>query len=307
MSTLVKFHRELDENLLSKIGYSEQPLQAIYINELGEEIEMNVELEEGLESTFQLVDPRVHYDPNIHDINIRFEFDIGNPRFLFGENGLINEDGVLGIAIRWHSKDSSQQQVLPMVPLTIDDNHLSHKENFYIDKGVLRGKVTFETIIYVIIPSSEQSYLVSGTVLGILESRLLLFDGDASMFPILEINDPKKPLWWVTCDFVDPIVDPFDENHVAIVINKGHKHFRHLKIKKGIGSSPLMLEVIATGLQIIIEKSKYMGTWDDILDEKSEIGSIGEAIYYFIHTFGWDASSPENLLRTIREDLNTRF
>ncbi|WP_330948742.1 hypothetical protein [Virgibacillus sp. MG-45] len=307
MSTSIKFHRELDEKLMARIGYSQQPLKAYYTNEMNETIEMGVEPEEGLENTFQLADPKVHYDPDIHDLNLVFEFGIENTRFLFGENGLTGNDGVLGIAVRWHSRDSAQQKVVPATVINSVDDHIDYQMNLRIQKGTVRGKVSFEVILYVVKPAHGQIHLVSGTVLGVLRSSLLLFDGNTSMFPILEVNNPNKGLWWVDCNFTDPSIEPFDDEHVAIVINKGHRHYKQLKIEKGIGSSPLMLEIVATGLQIIIETVKSSGSWQDILANNSETGSIGEAIYYFINTFPWDTSSPENLLRTMREDFNSRF
>ena len=102
--------------------------------------------------------------------------------------------------------------------------------------------------------------------------------------------------------------DKFDEDNVAIVLNKGHRHARNLKTEKGIGSSPLLLEIIATGIQTIIEKAKLSGEWQQIRnDDGNQPGSIGEAIYYFINTFSWDTTSPENLLKSIREDFDKRF
>lgn len=306
MSTILSFHKELDEVLFQKIGYTEQPLQATYINESGELIEMEVSLEEGQENTFQLLDPKVHWDPEIHEVEFHFEFEIENPRFLFGKNGLTDDEGILGVAIRWYSRDSAQMRIEPVATLKSTDSNFYHKKNLKIEKGILRGKLTLEVILYMHQPSPNQ-HIVGGTILGTLGSTNILIDGNSSMFPILEIDDPSKPLWWVECNFEDALYDSFTDDNVSIILNVGHRHARQLKLDKGIGSSPLLIEILASGIQTIIEEAKNAGDWEDILNNKSEPGSIGEAIYYFVSVFSWDTSSPKTLLKSIREDFDKRF
>ena len=306
MSTLLSFYRELDEELFLKIGYSEQPLQATYKNESGEVIEMEVSLEEGLENTYQLFDPKVHWDPELHDVDFYFEFEIKHTMFLFGNRGLADDKGELGVAIRWYSRDSAQMRIIPIATIKSTDKDFYYNTKIKIEKGVLRGKLTFEVILYMHVPSPDQQ-VASGTILGILSSTNILIDGHSSMFPILEIDDPTKPLWWVECNFEDALYDSFTDDHVSIIINVGHRNAKHLKLDRGIGSSPLLLEILGSGIQTIIEEAKLQGDWEDIINNRSEPGSIGEAIYYFIESFSWDTSSPTKLLKSIREDFDKRF
>lgn len=306
MSTILSFYRKLDEELYQKIGYTEQPLKASYVNEIGKLIDLEVRLEKGQENTYLLDDPTVHWDAKIHDINFQYEIEINNPKFLFGDNGLTDSDGLLGVAIRWYSRDSSILRIHPVGVIKSTDLDFYQTANFEIEKGILRGKITLETIIYMYRPSANQS-VVAGTILGTLGAMNILIDGNSSMFPILEINDPSKPLWWVECYFDDPLYDSFTDDNVAIILNNGHRHSKHLKFNKGISSSPLLLEILASGIQIIIEEVKNLGDWEDILNGHSEPGSIGELIYYFVNTYSWDTSSPKTLLKSIREDFDKRL
>lgn len=308
MSTSLMFYNTLDDRLFQKIGYNQQPLRAFYINEDDENINMSVELLEGQENTYQVVDPKVHWDANMHNIYLEQEIEIVNPAFLFGNEGLVSEDAIIGIAFRWHSRDSAQQRVIPISEITIEATSSYYNTlEINIERGLLRGKVTFEVVLYLVNPGKHMANIVPGTILGILDSKDMLFDGDTSMFPIVEVKDASKPLWWVMCDFDDPLYDKFNEDNTAIVLNMGHRHAKQLKTEKGIGSSPLLLEIIATGLQIIIEKAKHTGEWQQIMNNNTEPGSIGEAIYYFVNTFEWNTSSPDTLLRSIREDFDKRF
>jgi hypothetical protein len=307
LTTSILFHNVLNENIFNKIGFSSQPFYASYLNEEYEEVQMSVELIEGQENTYEIVDPKVHWDPEKHDLNLQQDIEIQNPSFLFGEDGIVEADAKLGAAFRWFSKDSAQRRVTPIGVITSDKySHLELDINVNIPKGTFRGRVTFEVIFY-LLEAGEYSHAVPGTVLGTLESTQLLFDGESSLFPIVEVKDPSKPLWWVTCDFDDPLYDQFSEENVSIVLNTGHKLSRNLKIEKGISSSPLLVEIIASGLQIIIDKVKGMGEWEQLLNGESEQGSIGEAIFYFVNTFGWDTTSPEKLAKSIREDFDKRL
>jgi len=310
MSTSISFHSVLDEKKIQRIGYNSQPMQAMYTNDEYEEVEMQVELIEGQEKAFQIVDPKVNWDPTINDLHISQLIQITNPSFLFGPNGVASEDAVLGIAYKWYSKDSSQIKVEPVKEFSKEEvQSLSSEITTVIPKGTLRGKITFEVVLYLSRYKNNSGMLLTkpGTILGLLESQIILLDGNSSMFPIVEVNDPSKPLWWVKCDFIDPLYEQFREENVAIVINQAHKLARQLKIENGLGSSALLIEIIATSLQIILEKTKLTGEWESILNGESEQGSIGEAIYYFISTFGWDVSSPEKLAKSIREDFENRF
>lgn len=309
MSTSLLFHNVLDDELFSKIGYVSQPLSGQYIDENNEERDLTIEPLEGQETVFQIVDPKVNWDPDIHNLILNQEIEIQNPMFLFNSNGgLVTADSKIGIAFRWYSKDSNQYNVYPFGSISYEDkNNKFLQLNIKIPRGSLRGKVTFDIILYLLEKGPAMSNIVTGTVLGVLERKQILLDGDASMFPIVEVNDPLKPLWWVICNFDEPLIDPFNTENVAIVINTGHKHAKHLKIERGLASSPLLLEIVANGLQLIVQNVKDSGDWEEIQKNHSEPGSIGEAIYYFINTFSWDLSSPENLARSIREDFDSRF
>lgn len=307
MSTSILFHNVLNESVYDKIGFTTQPFVASYINEEYEEINMSVEPVDGLENTYEILDPKVHWDPERHELNLQQDIEIQNPSFLFGEGGIVENDAKLGVAFRWYSKDSAQRKVVPIGEITAERNSsLQLNIDVNISKGMFRGRVTFEVILY-LLEAGKNGRAVPGTVLGILESAQILFDGESSLFPIVELNDPAKPLWWVSCEFDDPLYEKFSEENVSIILNKGHRLSRNLKIEKGISSSPLLVEIIASGLQIIIEKVKDMGEWEQILNGESENGSIGEAIFYFVSTFGWDTASPEKLARSIREDFDKRL
>jgi len=238
---------------------------------------------------------------------------INNPAFLFGNNGLVGPKSTLGIALSWHSKSSNQRGVVPVGELVkgIKNEPFEFQVKYNFKPGQLKGLITFELILYLKenkhqnIPFFAQH---EGTLLGELDSCTLIIDGSGSMFPILEVHNPNKPLWWVSCDWMDILSDPFTEEYVSVNLNTAHRFFKQLNVEYGLGSSPLLIEIISSSIQIIIQKAKETDVWDVIQSGVDlDPGSIAQAVNYFLQTFQWDHSSPENLACSIRNDLESRI
>jgi hypothetical protein len=147
----------------------------------------------------------------------------------------------------------------------------------------------------------------AGVLLGTFDQFTIILDGNGSMFPIVEVFEPSQPLWWVRCDWTDPLIDRFDED-IQICLNGCHPNYKLLKTESGLKGSPLLIEIIASALQIIVEKLKESEYWEDIISGRNyEQGSIAEAANYFITNFQWDTHSSERLALTIRKDLESRI
>jgi hypothetical protein len=314
LTSLISFYQTLTNELMNKIGFEGSQYVFSYSND--DDIyhleKDSVNGQESRDNHLYLQDPQNIWDVEQHNLILNRKGTINNSLFLFGQNGLASEDSVLGIALSWFSKSSNQRGIVPVAEIT----HSLYEPTEFVfqhifNPGQIKGKITLELIIYLKHKGSKQfSNLASneGTVLGVLDSYVLVIDGNGSMFPILEVRDPLQPLWWVNCDWSDPLTDSFSEENISIVLNAGHKSSKLLNSENGLGSSPLLIEIISSAIQIIIHKAKESGVWDSIETGSGvEPGSIGQAIYYFIQTFGWDISSPERLARSIREDLERRI
>ncbi len=312
MQNTISLYRYLDEKLLNKIGYEVEP---VIFSHTSEEEERLFFLEEDGEErldVYLMNDKEGIWDPGIHDLTVRQWCSIEMPRFLFGSSGIATEDSCIGIAVSWYSRTSALRGIKPLS--SFKSNVLGPKEfdlEVTFKKGQLRGAVVIETILY-LKKSGQQTEsgfaTETGTVLGILDRKVLFFDGEGSEFPIVEIEDPAKPLWWVECNWTDPLTDLFDTDNVRIYLNQKHRYSKEINFRKGIGQTPLLIEILASAFQIIISELSQGTEWTDIkLGQNFEKGSIGEAIYYFLSTFDWDTSSPEKLAKTIREGLYSRF
>lgn len=297
MSNTLLFHKSLTSEMISQIGYQEQPSKGYYFSQ-GEEIEIDIVALDDSLSSYKIEDPRVIWDPEIHEINFIKQIEIAHPQFLFGDDGLVDEQESVGIALRWYSKESSMVVVKEVASISVKDLSVEINIEEKIESGILRGNVTFEIILV---------DKIIGRILGTLSNQTIVLDGNSSLFPIQEVEYKGEPLWWVTLNYSDPMVDEFDLSNVAISLNFAHKNAKHLKLDKGVKSSPLLVEIISSALEIIINDVKESQDWISIMNNESDEGSIGAIVHYFINTFEWDVSSPALLAKSIREDLDTRF
>ncbi|MGP3739601.1 hypothetical protein ACTWKB_13250 [Bacillus sp. 4A_MP2] len=146
-----------------------------------------------------------------------------------------------------------------------------------------------------------------GTILGKLVEWAIILDGSGSTFPIVLVNEPDKPLWYVDFNYTEPLVEPFDKEYIAIYLNKAHVAFPSIQNPKTKLDQTLYVEFLASALQLILQNLMECPDWYDIQDGRNcEEGSIGQVMHYFKTTLNWDFDTPEKLAMSLRKDLETR-
>ncbi|MBM6618661.1 hypothetical protein [Bacillus suaedaesalsae] len=122
------------------------------------------------------------------------------------------------------------------------------------------------------------------------------------------VNEPNKPLWYVDFNYSEPLVEPFDKEYIAIYLNKAHIAFPSVQKPKTKIDQALYIEFLSSALQLVLQNLMECPDWQDIQDGRNcEEGSIGEVMYYFKTTFGWDFDTPEKLAISLRKDLEKRI
>ncbi|GIP42370.1 hypothetical protein J45TS6_08290 [Paenibacillus sp. J45TS6] len=314
MSTALSLFPVITEELENKIAVEASRYKFYYLEENEYHI-LECETDAQLQNnSYQIIDQRGQWDPERHALYLEKKYFINNPHFLFGENGVASKDAEIGLAVMWSSKTSNQRGInhIGSFRNSSDEVELSLETEF--KAGSLRGSIHLETILYLKDPgklTEKEKHLAdtSGVILGRLDSDIIIIDGNGSIFPIVEVEHKSRPLWWVECDWADPMADAFDEENVRICINKKHKNYKVLKLaNENIGQSPLLIEIISTAVQIIIQKVRESESWTEIKNGVNfDSGSIAQAVHYFLNTFEWDVNSPEDLAISIRQDLETRI
>lgn len=311
MAAIIPSFPMITDELLQSIKLETSEYFFYYIrNE--EEVQLNFEeISEGA-SVYAITDNQGVWMPDYYNLGIKRSYTLSNYKSLFGENGIACRNSVLGLAVIWKSSDSKQRGAINIGDICNSDKSLTLNLNYEFSKAQLRGEVEFTTIIYVKqlgTPSKEEEHLANtyGCILGEIDKFIIKLDGSGSMFPLYEVNEPNQTLWYIKCEWEDPMYDQFSEC-VSIYINVGHKNYKYLDKTKKTFDEQLLKEIIASALFILISKLKEENYWDVIIDGVDlESGSVAEAVNYFINTLEWDVSTPELLSISIRRFFDQRM
>ena len=155
---------------------------------------------------------------------------------LFGPDGIACRNAVLGVSVIWTSPDSRQRGSKAVMTIDVNVEDLSVKQDHTFNEGEIdiafsaakiRGDVNFSVVLYIAkagVPEEDEMHLANeeGFVLGELDSFTLRIEGSGSLFPVFEVYEQEQPLWYVRCDWTDPVSDSFSET-VSININTAQK------------------------------------------------------------------------------------
>ncbi len=228
-----------------------------------------------------------------------------NVQSIFGYDGYVAEDAVVGVALRVASHKSNQQTIQEISEISINSPEtLTIHFKKRIDKDIFYNNFTLEICLFIKKAGLHEvigHINVPGMLLGNIDEVTIDVDGAMSSFPIQKTNAPGKPLWFVEMDIEDPTVDSFDTDHICIYFNTAHPGFKYLEKNDQAISTFLQTEVTAGALTLIISHLMTLQEWSDIESGKNlEEGSIGAAVYYFKSTLGWNFENPFILSESIR-------
>ena len=303
----------LNSALLSKIQFQKRPFTFFYTDSSEEEYELADEPIEATSSVYCIKDERGMWTQDDYNLCFRRKYCLRSFRCLFGENGIAGSNAHLGLAIQWTSSDSRQRGVVRIGEFSVEDQIIEAEVEKHFSKAQLRGIVVLTTILYLADAGTLQEgedhlARTNGYVLGELDSFTLKLDGSGSSFPVFEVVEPDQPLWYVKCDWEDPTIDAFSDC-VSINLNKAHKNYAFIDRSKKEFNGQLLSEIMASAITIIVEKVRQeSGYWEQIINgENLEIGSVGQAIYYFKTTLEWDLSGPETISMCARKLFDQRI
>ncbi|SIS90186.1 hypothetical protein [Salimicrobium salexigens] len=306
----ISFFKTLNDDMLADTGYQETPAKMYFFKE-GREIVFTPEiLTEGATKEVLLKEETYSFDFSQDDLHYSKRITFQNHQYLFGKEGLVSEEGEIGLGVKYFSKESQQQYTKVLASFKKDTPPLTDRLiDFVIPSGYFRGNVVIEIILFAVTPIAEHFPLTKGTVLGKLESTKFLLEGEGGSFPILHHADPNEPLWWVDCNWEDAAIDTFHEDYVSLNINRQHPDAKDLKLDAMPQVSPMLKNVITSALYIIAQKviqEEYNLTSKDDTSDFEE-GSIASAISYFLKDIEEDKSSPEILAKEIQKSVHERF
>ena len=310
MSTPFNLYPMLTDKQISAVIPSPAGISFFYFSDGTEQyLQLENKTDNEFNFTAELRDPKCDWYPETHDLILQRSLSIGDPSLWFGKNGVVPSSATIGIAQQWVSVKAEMRGIIPMGEIRNGDKDLEFSAEHTFLQNTIKGSLLLKTVVYLKDAGNagkDEQYLCAqtGTILGEVDCCEIFVDGNGSVFPIATINDPSQPLWTVYYDdTADPMQDAFDHEHVEIRLNRAHPNYDQLKIESSLKESPLFLEVISSGLMIIIYSAKEaLGPdWDNVISGQGNFvrGSIAEAICYFVVKLGWDISSPTKLARSI--------
>jgi len=227
-----------------------------------------------------------------------------SPGKLFGNDGIAKPNFVLGIAAIVSSVYSNRMEVFDCAEINNNTQGVNQILSIALDRKKYRGSVTIKTILYLKEKNKEiPGYASSqGTLLGVIDTIDIDMSDKRYLFPVLEIDDPEEPLWWVECKWTDAAEDLFTSENVCIILNRGNKSYKFIDVDGEFLVPAFLADVISSAIQMIVEKAmKNVAEWNKIETESNLInGTVAYMLRYIITTLGWDFSSSEELARSIR-------
>lgn len=319
MATPIFLYPSLTEEKKDGI-FQSKPYSFSYTSLDGLDRDLDCEISE-LNSQISCLKTDGVWNADKYNLYVKRTIALKNYKKLFGPDGVACRNARLGLSVIWTSFDSRQRGAEPIVDFGVSEKELFDKHDHTFIEGEIdlefspakiRGDVNFSVVLYIAksgTPSKDEMHLANeeGFVLGTFDTFVLRIDGTGSLFPVFEVYEKDQPLWYVRCDWTDPLSDPFAES-VSINLNTAHKNYIFIDRTQKTFCPQLLVEVMSSALCCIIEKIRSEKYLDQILgDDEAESGSIGEVVRYFANTLEWDFSTPDKLSLSTRKFFDGRL
>ena len=299
----------LSEELRQKVWITPSPYRFSYEGSDGEEHELNPE--ESGSVSHPLSDSRGCWSPDTDGFRATRNYTVRTASFLFGKNGIACSDAKLALVLIWTSADSRARSASEIGLIDNSSTAQVFKLDVSFPSPRFRGRVDFQTAIVIREaghPADDETHLanIPGTVVGIVDSYSLQFDGTGSSFPVWTFSKPDGLLWQVQCEFDDVLTDSFNDS-VAILLNRAHRDYKYINPADRSYYNPSFLrEVLAGAITTIVDYVREKGRtdWNDVLNGKAEEGSVGQVIFYFASTLNMNLDAPKQCSISVRDYLD---
>ena len=294
----------ITDELAMKVRMQPSPFCFFYRDDNG--VEHNLVAEDTLSNAHPLVDESGRWTPDTHGFGLSREYTVNGASFLFGSKGVACSDAVLSLAIIWRSSESRQRSAFQIGEIKNVSSPQSFTLRRLFPEPRFKGKLEFQTAVIIKCagnPQDDEAHLANlpGTVLGVLDTYALQFDGTGSAFPIMIINNPGGLLWSVDCDVEDPLSDKFADC-ISINLNSAHKDYKFINPAdtKNYNAS-FLREVLAAALTTIVDYLRESEYWDSIRNGQAADESVGQAIHYFADTLELSIDDAKQCTYAFRE------
>jgi hypothetical protein len=270
----------------------------------------------GNMSEYSVRDPMAFWSPDRGDLHVAGLIKIEHPSAFFSPGGIAEENTKIGIAILAFSP--GWRNAIPVGDFSCQSLPLKLNFKCLFAKNSLRNNLKLRFVFYLANPNNKRKTKFAtapGSILGILAEYNLILEGTGSKFPVvLKSEGKQEPLWRVHFAGAVNVLHKFQDENVAVVLNEDHPAFKSLSIgTSSINESFLLLEIIASAMQIIFEKFKeeyfeeMANMSKDELQSEAINGTIFKLIYYHNGLADLRLLEPEKLALNIRKKFDGRY
>lgn len=262
------------------------------------DVELIVEEINAGSNTFT-VEANGGHRPDDYSLILKKDMALLNCNRMYGPEGLVPEDAVLGVALIWKSSDSKQRGAKHICDVKNQQEEQTWHIKHEFPRGALRGRVSISIVIYLKKKSCDTPLGqcdIDGTILGEIEQCHYLFDGNGAMFPIATVSENNNPLLWsVDCKWDDPEEDSFSES-VLIKLNSSHESFDKINCGNEHFDKSMFVEIISAAMSVVLSvlRENHPTIWREMLSDgySCSTDSVCYVLKYMIDTLELDLDDP---------------
>lgn len=264
------------------------------------------------------------WNPDLHNLTVSCTLENAvalGP--LFGIGGVAATDAALLLSLEWTSAESGWRGL--GLPVRLTQGQLLECDKtislfLVLPAGSIRGTGTLSVQAFLGEPGSADAGDAGlarrrGARLGMLSNQTrVVVDGDGSLFPVVEEDlGPDGALWEMHAAWNDPRDEPFSSEYVALVLNRDHELFVHLRQpsdRQG-QQTPLMRHVLASWIALLVHcvSTQMEKDFDKLVAQpapSSEFASIADAAAVLVRSGDLDTGSPVALFASVQRWLDRR-
>lgn len=248
------------------------------------------------------------FDRDLDDLVVQITLTMSNLNLLFGIDGISPKNSKIGFFAEIYSQKSKYRQCVKAIEeISSLSNETTTTFSFTIPAGRIEGSVEINVGLFLSksdnLINEEESFLnnQAGTILGFLDKKILYLHGFGSIFPIINKATSDEKLWDLIINYEDPFIDLFCDS-IQLIINSSHDDYVYLDENSQSFCKPLIFEIVAQALSIIISKIKSEGYLEE--DRPTTPGSIMEFIDYLKDMVHIDFTDMETISSSLRNYLS---
>lgn len=269
-------------------------------------IEKTLNVQDYNDKSFTLTSEDDNWSCESFGLSINCNLNLKSIKSLFSVNGIAYSDSILGVSLHIFAPKSKYRKIVKLGTLSESDENANLNSTLIVEPNKIDSNINCKIVCY-LEKSSKQNTLFfknnnQGIILGDLYNQQIILEGSSSIFPIINIHAPGKPLWSFMFDTEDPDADLFIDS-AKIILNTANNDY---KLVDAVASKSycdrIVIEIFKSSMAEFFTILKEKDLLPDI-STSYEPGTVSSFAHYLITKHNIKVDSASN----IYESLNNFF